>query len=261
MEPQPISVCLISGAEAHRIERTLASVHGWAREIVVVLNQDVGDGTDRLAERYGAKVFRESWKGHVAQKNSAAAKATQPWLLGLDADEVVTMELRDEIVALVSQSDPANLCTAYSFPRLSTYAGREIRHGDWYPDRKLRLWQRGRARWTGINPHDRLETEGSIGRLKGDLLHTSNEDLNHQLAKIRAYSDDFVRDRRERKRGFSLIETLTRPPWRFFRGYVLRLGFLDGWAGFCISVMTAFYTFVKYAKLREESGGTSTGAH
>lgn len=252
-----LSVCLISGAEVNRIGPTLASVCDWVGEIVVVLNDTVRDGTQELCERHGARVFREPWKGHVDQKNSSAAKATQPWILGLDADEVVTTELRSEIEVLLSQPPVTGDPVAYSVPRLSSYAGRQIRHGDWYPDRKLRLWKRGQARWTGTNPHDRLEADGPTGRLRGDLLHFSNEDLNHQLMKIRAYSDDFVRDRRQRGRGFSLVETLTRPPWRFFRGYVLRLGFLDGWPGFCISVMTAFYTFVKYAKLREAQSDSS----
>lgn len=254
-QPLPLSVCLISGAEAARIGPALASVAGWAAEIIVVLNDDVADGTDEICRRHGAAVFREAWRGHVAQKNSAAAKAAQPWILGLDADEVVSPALRAEIAALLADPPRAARHAAYSVPRRSSYAGRWIRHGDWYPDRKLRLWQRGQARWGGVNPHDRLETTGPTGRLRGDLLHFSNENLNHQLAKIRAYSDDFVRARRARGRGFSVLEALTRPPWRFFRGYVLRLGFLDGWAGFTIAVMTAFYTFVKHAKLREDPAG------
>jgi len=251
MTPVPVSVCIISGAEARRIGPALASVAGWAAEIVVVLNEDVTDGTEEMCRHHGARIFREAWKGHVAQKNSAAAKATQPWLLGLDADEVVSPDLRDELRALLVDGEWAARHAAYALPRLSSYGGRWIRHGDWYPDRKLRLWQRGAAAWTGINPHDRLEAVGPTANLRQPLLHFSNEDLNHQLAKIRAYSDDFVRERRARGRGFSLPEVLVRPPWRFFRGYVLRLGFLDGWAGFTIAVMTAFYTFVKHAKLRE----------
>src|SRR6266576_110272 len=104
MKKLPISVCFISGAEAHRIERALKSVASWSSEIIVVLNEDVRDGTEAIALRFGAKVFREPWKGHVAQKNSAAAKANQPWILGLDADEVVSGELRAEMERLFTAS-------------------------------------------------------------------------------------------------------------------------------------------------------------
>jgi glycosyltransferase involved in cell wall biosynthesis len=253
MPALPISICLISGAEAARIDRALASVADWAAEIVVVLNAEVQDGTEEICRARGARVYREEWKGHVAQKNSAAEKATQPWILGLDADEVVTPELREDIAGIVGRESPGPEICAYSCPRMSMFAGRWIRHGDWYPDRKVRLWRRGKARWGGINPHDRIESDGPVGRLRGHLLHYSYENLNHQLSKIRAYSDDFVRERRLAGRGFSLVEAVVRPPWRFFRGYVLRLGFLDGWAGFTIAVMVAFLTFVKYAKLAESS--------
>src|SRR5437762_730059 len=152
----PISVCLISGAEAHRIGRALESVVAWTSEIIVVLNEEVRDGTEEIAGQFGAKVFREPWKGHIAQKQSAAKKASQPWILGLDADEVISGPLREEIARLFDRPDVVIRFAAYSFPRCAFYCGRWIRHGDWYPDRQKRLWQRGRARWGGIDPHDKL---------------------------------------------------------------------------------------------------------
>jgi len=252
----PVSVCMISGAEAHRIGRALESVSGWAGEIVVVLNQDVADGTEELAQSLGAKVYREAWKGHVAQKNSAAQKATQPWILGLDADEVVSAGLQAEFRKLLDGSLGAGNCAAYQFPRLTQYLGRWIRHGDWYPDFQLRLWQRGAAQWGGIDPHDRLEVRGSIGRLRGDLLHYSMESLEHQVQKMLRYADDFARLRAGQGRRVGYLDLLTRPAWRFLRSYVLKLGFLDGWQGLCIAWTTAFYTFLRYARARElQSGG------
>ena len=143
-KPLPLSVCMISGAEASRINRALESVAGWAGEIIVVLNEQVNDGTQEIALRYGAKVTREPWRGFIAQKNSCADKATQPWLLNLDADEVVPAELAAEIAAVVSASQPVH--AAYEFPRCTYYSGRWIRHGDWYPDRVLRLWRRSTGR-------------------------------------------------------------------------------------------------------------------
>ncbi len=253
MTPLPISVCIIAGAEARRIGRTLASVAGWAAEVDVVLNQDVADGTEEICLGHGARVFREPWRGHIAQKNSAADKATQPWLLGIDADEVVTPALRDEITRLLADPTIAERCAGYSMPRLSFYAGRWIRHGDWYPDRKTRLWRRGQGRWVGEDPHDRLEVDGPVGVLRSDLQHYSYDDIDHHVAKARSYSDIFVREARRAGRPPSLAGLVVRPPWRFFRGYVVRLGFLDGWQGFVIAWMSALMTFLRYAKLRESA--------
>jgi glycosyltransferase involved in cell wall biosynthesis len=253
---QPITVSIISGAEASRIGRALESVAGWASEIVVVLNEDVRDGTEEIAKKHGAKVFREPWKGHVAQKNSALAKATQDWILGLDADEAVSPGLRDEIVVALGGKNPP---TAYSVPRLNFYCGRWIRHGDWYPDRKTRLWQRGKARWEGEDPHDRLVVDGPVEKMRGNLLHYPMETINHQVAKTIKYADDFVRNCATQKQSVSFLDLLVRPPWRFLRSYVFKLGFLDGWQGFSIAWMTSFYTFLRYVKVREAELPKETG--
>ncbi|MGZ4975464.1 MAG: glycosyltransferase family 2 protein, partial [Limisphaerales bacterium] len=186
MDPKlPISVCLISGAEAHRIGQALKSVADWTSEIVVVLNEDVHDGTDKIAESFGAKVFREPWRGFIKQKNSVSDKATQPWILGIDADEVVSDSLRAEIAATLKSAT----CAAYEFPRCTFFFDHWIRHGDYYPDRVTRLWQKECAHWAGIEPHAHLDVRGEIGRLKSDLLHYSNESIDRQIAKIAPYSD------------------------------------------------------------------------
>lgn len=252
MNRLPVSVCLISGAEAHRIGRTLAGVAGWAAEIIVVLNEEVTDGTDQVAAQYGAQVFREPWRGFTAQKNSAAAKATQPWLLNVDADEVPTPELAAEIQALLGDSRRAELHAAYSMPRLSFYCGRWIHHGDWRPDRKVRLWQRGRAVWEGAGLHERLVVQGSVGRLRADLLHYSMESLNRQITKTMQYADAFAAHAAQTGQTSGFLDLLVRPAWRFLRGYVFRAGFLDGWQGFAIAWLTAFYTFLRYARVRED---------
>ena len=251
MNPLPISVCIISGAEARRIGRALESVAGWTNETVIVLNEDVQDGTEELALKQGAKVFREKWKGHIAQKNSAAAKASQKWLLGLDADEAVSPELQNEIRAAIENEERTEAHAAFSFPRLTFFCGRWIRHGDWYPDRSVRLWRKGRAEWGGVDPHDKLKVNGSIGKLNGDLLHYNAESINQQVAKITAFSDDFLRDAQAQGRKATWFDLAIRPGWRFVRSYFLRLGFLDGWPGWHIAWMTAFYTVNRYAKVRE----------
>jgi glycosyltransferase involved in cell wall biosynthesis len=251
----PVSICIISGAEARRIGRTLASVSGWAAEVNVVLNEEVADGTEEICREHGARVFREPWKGHVAQKNSAAAKATQPWVFGLDADEVVTPALRAEIEAVVSSPVTPSTPAGYSVPRLTFYGGRWIRHGDWYPDRKIRLWQRGRGRWEGVDPHDRVEVEGPVTRLRGDLEHHSFENLEHHCRKLLSYSELFARDAARTGRRFSGLDLVVRPPWRFLRCYFFRLGFLDGWAGFHIAVLSAHLAYLKYARVWEQERG------
>jgi glycosyltransferase involved in cell wall biosynthesis len=244
---------MIAGAEAHRIRRALESVAGWTRELIVVVNEEVRDGTEEIALRHGARVFREPWKGFIGQKNSAQAKASQPWVLGLDADEEVSAGLRDEILALFgSGPDPF---AAYSMPRCSYYFGRWIRHGDWYPDRCIRLWPQGRGAWTGIDPHAMPRVEGAVRVLRGDLLHYSMETFEHQIAKTMAYADDFVRHCAERGDRVTYADLVLRPAWRFVRGFVFRLGFLDGWQGYSIAWMTAFYTFLRYAKARAERPG------
>jgi len=245
----PISVCLVSGAEAHRIGQTLESVATWTSEIVVVLNEEVQDGTEEVAVRFGARVFREPWKGFIGQKNSVAEKCTQPWLLNLDADEVVTPELAAEIRAVVSQPQPTH--AAYEFPRCTFYCGRWIRHGDWYPDRVLRLYRTGAAHWVGEEPHAYLQVRGSIGRLRSDLQHHSNESIARQIAKIAPYHADFVQRRvaaEKRSGGFELV---IRPVWRFLRAYFLRLGFLDGWQGLYIAGLSCFSTLTRYAMVSE----------
>jgi glycosyltransferase involved in cell wall biosynthesis len=240
---------MISGAEADRIGRALESVAGWTTEIIVVLNQEVKDGTEEICRKHGAKVFREPWKGHVAQKNSAAQKAGQDWVLGLDADEAVSPELREEIAAVLAAGDSQHV--AFSFPRLTNFCGRWIRHGEWYPDRSTRLWRRGKAEWGGIDPHDKLKVQGTVGKLRHNLLHYNADNIDRQLAKIPAFSNDFLRHATAEGRNVGFWDLALRPGWRFFRSYVIRLGFLDGWQGYYIAWMTAFYTATRYAKVRE----------
>lgn len=244
----PVSVCMISGAEASRIGRALESVSGWAAEIIVVLNTEAVDDTESIAKRHGAKVFREHWKGFIGQKNSAAEKATQPWLLNIDADEVVSPGLAREIQEVICAPEVPH--SAYEFPRCTFYCSRWIRHGDWYPDHVCRLWRRGHARWVGQEPHARLEG-GGIGRLRSDLLHYSNETIARQISKIAPYQEGAVRERVASGRSASFAELAFRPWWRFVRAYVFRLGFLDGWQGFYIAGLTAFSTLTRYALIRE----------
>jgi glycosyltransferase involved in cell wall biosynthesis len=248
MTKLPISVCIISGAEGHRIGKCLESVVDWVEEIIVVLDDRAEDNTEEVVTQHGGRVYREPWKGHIAQKNSAAAKAQQPWILGLDADEVVSPELRHRIEATFRGKPEVH--AAYRFPRCTEYFGRWIRHGDWYPDYQTRLWQRGKATWGGFDPHDKLIPEGTVGKLRGDLLHLSMDSYEQMISKTIAYADDFARYCVNERKRVTILELYLRPVFRFIRSYVLRLGFLDGWQGYSIAWMAAFYTFLRYAKAR-----------
>jgi glycosyltransferase involved in cell wall biosynthesis len=247
----PISVCMIAGNEANRIRRALDSVTGWTSEIIVATDDKTTDGTEQIAESCGAKVFREPWKGHATHRNFASEKATQPWLLALDADEEISPALRDEIIQTVSRADTNPKFAAYSFPRCTLFCGRWIRHGDWYPDRKVRFWRRDQAHWAGDHLHEKLLVQGAIGRLQRELLHYSMDNLDHYTRKTISVSNLFVRQKLERGLRSSLPEMWIRPWWRFVRSYFLRLGFLDGWQGYAIARMIAFETFLRYAKVRE----------
>jgi glycosyltransferase involved in cell wall biosynthesis len=251
MKQLPITVSMISGAEASRIGRALESVAGWTSEIIVVLNEDVKDDTEAIARRFGARVFLEPWKGYVAQKASAAEKATQEWVLGLDADEVVSPELRAELESLFTGKPGAPAFAACSFARLTMFCGRWIRHGDWYPDRTTRLWRKNLAEWGGVDPHAKLLIQGEVQKLRGDLLHYNAESIDRQIAKISGFSSDFVRHQQATGRRATWPDLVLRPAWRFVRSYFIRLGFLDGWQGWYIAWMTAFQTATRYAKVRE----------
>lgn len=256
MNKLPISVCMISGAEAQRIGRALESVAGWAGEIIVVLNEEVRDRTEEIARSHGAKIFREPWKGYIAQKNSAAQKAAHEWIMGLDADEVVPPELRAEIQQIFAGKKKLDEFAAFSFPRLTMFCGRWIRHGDWYPDRSTRLWRKGLAEWGGADPHAGLVVRGKTGRLRANLLHYNAENIDSQIAKIASFSSDFAKHMQATNRKATWADFAFRPAWRFVRCYFLRLGFLDGWQGCHIAWMTAFHTVTRYAKLRQTEQST-----
>ena len=241
---------MIAGNEAHRIARTLESVRGWTSEIIVAIDDKVADGTDKVAEGYGARIVNQPWQGPAAHHNFASAHATQPWLLSIDADEVVSEELRDEIIAVFKNMGSRPPPAAYSFPRLAFFCGRWIRHGNWYPDRKVRLWRKGCGRWEG-HPHEKLVLEGRVIPLRSDLLHYSNDSLDDSLSKIGRFSSMFVRQCREENRRVGWLDLAFRPFWKFFRAYILRRGFLDGWPGYFIAWVDAFSTVARYTKVIE----------
>ena len=243
----PISAVLIARNEARNLPGCLGAVASWVSEIAVVVN-DCTDGTEEIARGFGATVVEHKWENFREQKNVALGLARSEWVLALDADEVVSPELRDEIAAFLRAPDAE---VAASSPRLVTFLGRAIRHGDWYPDRGVRLLRRGSGRWVGDHDHCHLEVDGPVRKLQGDLHHGSFPTLASLVNKTMFHADNFVRTRRERRRPWTLVEAVVRPPWRFFRSYVLRRGFLDGYPGLIVSTTIAYQTFIRYARIYE----------
>ena len=255
----PISVCLVAGNEAHRIRPALDSVKDWTSEIILAIDDQVTDGTEKIAAAGGAKVISQPWRGHAAHRNFAADHASQPWLLAIDADEVVSEKLRDEIIAAFHGHAGGPPPAAYSFPRLSWFGGRWIRHGDWYPDRKVRLWRKAAGQWEG-DPHEKLVLQGRVIPLRADLFHYSNANIDQMLGKIQVVSTIFARQCQTRRCGAGWTDLTFRPFWKFFRAYVIRLGFLDGWPGYFIAWVNAFSTVARYAKVIEQAQA-QTSAH
>lgn len=249
--PLPISVVVVARNEAHNLPRCLESVRGWTAETVVALNGCTDDSA-AVAAAAEARVHEVPWQGFRDTKNAALGLARQPWALYLDADEEVSTTLRQEMEGFFKRGDLKAFAGA-RFPRKVWFIDRWITHGDWYPDHNLRLVRVERARWGGdAFVHEKLECDGSVATLRGDLHHYSFPTLSTHVAKINVFADLFVRQQRASGRRFSLAAALFRPAWRFFRAYFVRRGFLDGFPGFYIAVATAFGAFVRYSRLYED---------
>ena len=245
----PLSVPVVTKNEEGNLPRCLASVAGLATE-VIVMDSGSTDGTERIARESGARFVHQDWLGYRDQKNAALELCTQPWVLALDADEELPPALRGEILTFFQSGDAGRFAGA-SFPRKVFFLGRWIKHGDWYPDRKLRLVRREGARWAGSPEHDFLEVSGPIKLMRSDLHHYSFPDINAYLRKVAVFGDEYLKRRLAEGRRWSLLDCLFRPPWRFIRSYILRRGFLDGFPGFWIATGIAFQTFVRHSRAYE----------
>ena len=246
----PITAVIVAKNEEKNLERCLASIAGWVQDIVVALNETT-DGSAAVAEKWGARVHRLPWQGFRDTKNAALDLTSQPWALCLDADEEVSETLKADIAGFFHGTQ-TRTCVGARFPRKVWFMDRWITHGDWYPDLSLRLIRRDRARWGGdAFVHEKMECSGPVATLRGDLLHHSFPTLSSHVAKINPFADLFMAQHEELGTHFSPVSAVVRPLWRFFRGYVLRRGFLDGFPGLYIAVGTAFGAFVRYSRLYE----------
>ncbi len=241
-----ISATVITYNEASNMPRVLRSL-ACADEIVVVDSGSV-DGTPEIAAKLGARVVQHDWPGFAAQKNFAAAQARFPWILSLDADE----ELNAEAQAAIQKwklKEPAS--GGYRFPRRAYYMGRWIRHSGWYPDWKIRLYDRRHGSWDGLYVHESVVVAGQVEILAGEILHYTCDSIEDHRRRIEFYTDLAAREMAETGHTVGRVRRGLAPPWTFLNTYFFRLGILDGYPGFLISRMAARYVARKYQKWSE----------
>lgn len=243
---EKISTCITAFNEEAQITRCLESV-SWTDEIVVVDSFST-DKTVEICKEFTNRVYRHRWLGYIGQKNLIKDMATHPWILFVDADEEVSPELKDEIIGELNTNGDSEY-TGYAFPRMVNFLGRWIRHGDWYPDIKLRLFRKDHGKCAGVEPHDQVIVDGTVKRLRGHLFHYTYDTIDDHIAAVNRYSTLTAEGWYKEGKRFKLSELVFRPLFRFIRCYVLRLGLLDGLQGLIIASTVAYGVFVKYAKL------------
>lgn len=243
-----ISVIIITFNEERNLARCLDSVKDVGDEIVIV-DSTSKDNTVAIARGYNAVVIDHPFEGYGEQKNFATTQASNNWILSLDADEVLTPELRHSILAIKKEAKH----DVYEMPRITNYCGKWIKHCGWYPDRQTRLYDRTKGKWQEQKVHEywRADNESSKkGLLKGDLLHYSFATISEHLKKIEKYSELAAMAAVESGKSSSLFKIWLSPKWHFFTEYIIRLGFLDGFYGYMICKLSAYATFIKYSKIR-----------
>jgi glycosyltransferase involved in cell wall biosynthesis len=240
-----LSATIITFNERDRIGDCIRSL-SFCDEVLVVDSHSTDD-TREIAAALGARVIERDWPGYRTQKEFALQAAAHDWVLCLDADEVVTADLRASIEQVRAAGFQKH--AGFSMPRALNYFGKFLRHGTAYPDRHVRLLNRTLGGWRGNEIHEYLDVKGSVGRLTGDLEHFAYRSLRHQVGKLEHYSELMARTQHSQGKRTGIFKILFRPFWRFFSGFVLRAGFLDGWRGLVFSLVEANYVRQKYLKL------------
>ncbi len=242
-----ISAVIITLNEESCIERCIRSVMTVADEVVVVDSLST-DRTPEICRKLGVKFVEQEFLGYIQQKNFALKQAAYDHVLSLDADEALSEELARSIHDVKNNWKH----DGYKFNRLNKFCGHWIRHTNYYPDRKLRLFDRRKGQWGGVNPHDKvvMQPGSSTGRLKGDLLHWLCETYEEHLDTINKFSTIAAREALKKGEKCSAWKVFYKPVWRFIQNYFVKRGFLDGYMGLVVSRNSAFLNYQKYAKLR-----------
>jgi glycosyltransferase involved in cell wall biosynthesis len=244
----PVSVCVVCFNEEKYIQDCLKAV-SWADDIVVIDSFST-DKTVEIAARFTPRVRQREWKGYLDQKKYAMSLAKNEWVLLMDADEVMTGELAAEIKNELDGGGGG--FEGFCFRRKLFYLNRWMKHGEWYPDYKLRLFKKAKAEIGGMEPHDNIQIKsGRIKYLKGEILHYSYENIADQIRTLNKYSSISAKEMFNRRVKAPFLRMLAHPAWRFCQAYILRRGFMDGLPGFIIAATNSFYVFLKYTKLLE----------
>ena len=242
-----ISAVIITYNEEKNIDRCLFSLKDVVDEIVVVDSHSTDD-TKAICEKYCVKFISHDFEGHIEQKNWAITQAGFPVVLSLDADEALTNELKSSILAVKKNWK----FDGYEFNRLTNYCGHWVKYCGWYPDKKLRLWDKSKGKWGGNNPHDTfiMNEKTTIGFLKGDLLHYSFYSIDEHVKQVNYFSSIAASSYHSKGKKSNTLKILIAPKLKFVKCYLLKLGFLDGYYGYVISKVSAHETFLRYAKLK-----------
>jgi hypothetical protein len=250
-----LTVTVITHNEAHNIAAALESV-AWADEIIVI-DSGSTDETVSIARRYATRVETRGWPGYGAQKNRAADLASNDWILSIDADERVSLDLAYEIRALM-QAGPTR--AGYRMPRVTWYLGRWLRSTDWYPDYQLRLYDRRAGRWSDRRVHESVELREPPGRLRHELQHCADRNVSHHLSTMDRYTTLAAEEWMTRGKRTTVLAPVVHAPMAFVRNYILRGGIRDGAAGLLVSALNSYYVFLKYVKLWELQRSARAGA-
>lgn len=244
-----LSVVIITFNEEKNITRCLQSVKNIADEIIVLDSHSM-DATVSIAESLGATVCMQPFLGYTEQKNKAIEKASFDWVLSLDADEALSPRLEQSILAVKDNA----LFNAYSLARFTNYCGKWIRHCGWYPDKKIRLFNKTKGTWKGGSLHEYWElndNKESVGKLEGDLLHYSYYTLSDHVKQIEKFTEIAAHAAVANGKNCSLLKIWLGPKWKFLSDFIFRKGFLDGYHGFLVCKYSAWASFIKYTKIRQ----------
>jgi glycosyltransferase involved in cell wall biosynthesis len=244
-----ISATIITFDEEKKIEQCLQSLRGVADEIIVVDSFST-DGTEEICKRYPVTFIKKKFEGYISQKNYAVSQASNDYILSLDADEAISDRLKASILGVKRNW---GVYDGYAFNRFNNYCGKWIRFCGWYPDRKIRLWDRRRGGWGGEDPHDKVTlTAARVKKLDGDLLHYAYFTVDEHLRQMHRFAEVAAKAKyKNGKKPVFLIHVLLNPMFKFFRKYFLQLGFLDGYYGFVFCATTSALNFYKYLRLYE----------
>lgn len=249
-----ISAVIITLNEEKNIGRCLESLSGIVDE-TIVLDSYSTDKTKEICLKHAVTFHEKEWEGYSKSKNFANSLSTSDYILSIDADESLSPELATSLLNIKGNSNPKS---NYHLNRLTNYCGKWIKHGGWYPDRKLRLWKKDTAQWEGdIHEHLKINDTNTTGHLRGDLFHYTFHSFSQHLAQINKFTDIAAKDDFERGRKTNLVKILIFPKWKFIRDYFVKRGFQDGYYGFLVCKFSAQASFLKYVKLWELQKGQS----